>query len=194
MKKIWEKELWTILGFLAGCFILGMTGGSLFANLAYPYRTGSGQMMGIYAMIQMKSKKNISFDYFCYLLENRLFAVAFFLLTGLTSAARFVVVAAALWMGFLAGAVGSIWVLEKGGGGFIIFAAALFPQMFAYIPAVLLMMTKIYKERGNIWKKPGRIIKGYLITGAEGLVLILVGVVLEAYLHPIWMKWILRYI
>ena len=35
MKRIWEREMWIVLGFLAGCFALGMAGGILFANLAY---------------------------------------------------------------------------------------------------------------------------------------------------------------
>ena len=45
MKKIWEREMWMVLGFLAGCFALGLLGGILFANLAYPWRNGQNQML-----------------------------------------------------------------------------------------------------------------------------------------------------
>ena len=186
--------MWMVLGFLAGCFALGLLGGILFANLAYPYRNGQNQMMELYAMTQIKSKKNRSAEYFWYLLENRMFAVAFFLLTGLTGAARFIVVVAAAWMGFLAGAAGSLLILEQGFRGFWIFAGSLFPQIMVYFPAAALLMTKIYKERGNIWKKPVKVIKIYLLAGAAGMILCLVGVALEAYVHPGWMRWLLEYV
>ena len=102
MKRIWEREMWIVLGFLAGCFALGMAGGILFANLAYPCRNGQNQILELYALTQIKKKEGKSTEYFWYLLENRMFAVLFFLLTGLTGAAHFVVVAAAAWI--------SIWI------------------------------------------------------------------------------------
>ena len=102
MKKIWEREMWIVLGFLAGCFALGMAGGILFANLAYPCRNGQNQILELYALTQIKKKEGKSTEYFWYLLENRMFTVLFFLLTGLTGAAHFVVVAAAV-VGITAG-------------------------------------------------------------------------------------------
>ena len=187
MKKIWEREMWIVLGFLAGCFALGMAGGILFANLAYPCRNGQNQILELYALTQIKKKEGKSTEYFWYLLENRMFTVLFFLLTGLTGAAHFVVVAAAA----LAGAAGSILILELGLEGFLIFAGSLFPQAFVYFPAVALLMTKIYKEGGNIWKKPVKIIRIYFLTGLIVMILCLSGVVLEAYINPEWMRWIL---
>ena len=165
--------MWIVLGFLAGCFALGMAGGILFANLAYPCRNGQNQILELYALTQIKKKEGKSTEYFCYLLENRIFAVLFFILTGLTGAAHFIVVAAAAWMGFL------------------IFAGSLFPQAFVYFPAVALLMTKIYKEGGNIWKKPVKVIRIYFLTGLIAMILCLSGVVFEAYINPEWMRWIL---
>ena len=79
MKKIWEREMWIVLGFLAGCFALGMAGGILFANLAYPCRNGQNQILELYALTQIKKKEGKSTEYFWYLLENRMFTVLFFL-------------------------------------------------------------------------------------------------------------------
>ena len=97
-----------------------------------------------------------------------MFAVAFFLLTGLTGAARFIVVVAAAWMGFLAGAAGSLLILEQGirrvPGPLQV---RYFHRLIVYFPAVALLMTKIYKERGNIWKKPVKVIKIYLLDRNE---------------------------
>ena len=53
MKRIWEREMWIVLGFLAGCFALGMAGGILFANLAYPCRNGQNQILELYALTQI---------------------------------------------------------------------------------------------------------------------------------------------
>ncbi len=145
----------------------------------------------MHLLIKRYVKEGKSTEYFCYLLENRIFAVLFFILTGLTGAAHFIVVAAAAWMGFLAGAVGSLLILELGLEGFLIFAGSLFPQAFVYFPAVALLMTKIYKEGGNIWKKPVKVIRIYFLTGLIAMILCLSGVVFEAYIHPVWMRWIL---
>ena len=57
MKRIWEREMWIVLGFLAGCFALGMAGGILFANLAYPCRNGQNQILELYALTQIKKKE-----------------------------------------------------------------------------------------------------------------------------------------
>ena len=59
MKRIWEREMWIVLGFLAGCFALGMAGGILFANLAYPCRNGQNQILELYALTQIKKKEGI---------------------------------------------------------------------------------------------------------------------------------------
>lgn len=82
-------------------------------------------------------------------------------------------------------------ILELGLEGFLIFAGSLFPQAFVYFPAVALLMTKIYKEGGNIWKKPVKVIRIYFLTGLIVMILCLSGVVLEAYINPEWMRWIL---
>ncbi|MFR7376337.1 MAG: hypothetical protein ACLUTZ_04630 [Oliverpabstia sp.] len=57
MKRIWEREMWIVLGFLAGCFALGMAGGILFANLAYPCRNGQNQILELYALTQIKKER-----------------------------------------------------------------------------------------------------------------------------------------
>lgn len=71
MKRIWEREMWIVLGFLAGCFALGMAGGILFANLAYPCRNGQNQILELYALTQIKKKEGKSTEYFCYLLGKQ---------------------------------------------------------------------------------------------------------------------------
>ena len=151
MKRIWEREMWIVLGFLTGCFALGMAGGILFANLAYPCRNGQNQILELYALTQIKKKEGKSTEYFCYLLENRIFAVLFFILTGLTGAAHFIVVAAAAWMGFLAGAVGSLLILELGLEGFLIISTG-----FCIFSCSCTVDDKNLQRRGKYLEETGK--------------------------------------
>lgn len=192
MKKIWNQELWMTLLFLTGCFFLGLTGGVLFANLTNPYRSSQGQIRGLYTWMKIKDNPTGSVEFLCYLSEIRLFAIFFFLLIGMTSAARFITVAAVSWMGFLAGAAAGVLLLEQGLRGLGIFLAAMFPQAIGYLPGIMLLTAKVYKERGNIWKKPIRVVKEYFIVAAMGILCCMAGVLMEAYINPLWMNWILK--
>ena len=148
--------MWIVLGFLAGCFALGMAGGILFANLAYPCRNGQNQILELYALTQIKKKEGKSTEYFWYLLENRMFTVLFFLLTGLTGAAHFVVVAAAAWMGFLAGAAGSILILELGLEGFRIFCRFFISAGFCIFSCSCTVDDKNLQRRGKYLEETGK--------------------------------------
>ena len=105
-------------------------GGILFANLAYPWRNGQNQMLELYALTQIKKKDGkINRIFLVSLWKTGCLPLLFFLLTGLTGAARFIVVVAAAWMGFLAGAAGSLLILELGiRRDSWTFAGSLFPQ------------------------------------------------------------------
>ena len=53
-------------------------------------------------------------------------------------------------------------------------------------------MTKIYKEGGNIWKKTGKSNKNLFSDRSDrNDSVCFSGVVLEAYINPEWMRWIL---
>ena len=184
MNKFWNKEMWAVLWLLMGLGFLGMAFGAIFANIAYPYRGSEAQVLGVYVIEQLKNKKISDRDFLCYLLEERYKSFLVFALGGMTSLARPMSVCVMLCMGFLAGAMGSMTVLQYGVKGFGIFAAANLPQAFLLAPSLLYLLTGIYQINGKIWRKPAAVIKKYLrFVLISGLGCFL-GVLLECFVNP----------
>lgn len=191
MKKFWSKETGTVMGMLMAWFLAGAAAGALFANLAYPYRSGETEVLGIYVMERLKENTVSSKSYFYYLLEQRGSRYLFFALAGLTAASRPLAVCGMIGMGFLAGAVGSMAVLQYGIKGMLFFGAANFPQCICYIPSVLVLFTGIYMINGRIWGKRIGMVKNYLILTGLCLLGCLGGIVLETYGNPGFLTWLL---
>lgn len=188
MSKSWNKESASVMWLLIGCCLLGISVGAVFANVAFPYRSSEAQVLGIYVMERLKDKHISSVNYLYYLLEQRFSAFFLFVLVGITGAARAAAVCGMVCMGFLAGAVGSMSVLQYGMKGLGLFLAANFPQAVMFIPSVLYLMAGVYRINGNIWKKPGKMVREYLkVVLISGLGCFL-GVVLECYGNPVFLS------
>ena len=89
-----------------------------------------------------------------------------------------------LCMGFLAGAMGSMTVLQYGMRGLGIFFAANMPQALLLVPSMLYLITGLYYNNGKIWRRPVNVIKLYLrivIISAFGE---FAGVLLECFVNP----------
>ena len=184
MSKFWNRESSAVLWLLIGLFLLGIAFGAIFANIAYPYRSSEAQILGVYVIEQLKNREISEKEYLCYLLGERFKSFLVFALGGMTSLARPLAVCAILGMGFLAGAVGSMTVLQYGVKGFGIFAAANLPQAFLLAPSLLYLLTGIYQINGKIWRKPAAVIKKYLrFVLISGLGCFL-GVLLECFVNP----------
>lgn len=184
MNKFWNKEMWAVLWLLMGLGFLGMAFGAIFANIAYPYRGSEAQVLGVYVIEQLKNKKISDRDFLCYLLEERYKSFLVFALGGMTSLARPMSVCVMLCMGFLAGAMGSMTVLQYGMRGLGIFFAANMPQALLLVPSMLYLITGIYYNNGKIWRRPVNVIKLYLrivIISALGE---FAGVLLECFVNP----------
>ena len=134
MKKFWDEEWTGVIGMLAGCFLVGMAAGALFGNLAYPYRGQEADLLGVYLFNRLKEEKIATRSYFYYLLEQRMRGYLFFALAGLTGAARLSAVGGMLVMGFLAGAGGSMGVLQQGIQGALFFLGQIFLRQFFIFP------------------------------------------------------------
>ncbi|MBS6180933.1 MAG: stage II sporulation protein M [Erysipelotrichaceae bacterium] len=190
MKKFWNRETGAVMGLLIVCFLAGSVAGTIFANLAFPYRSGETEVLGIYVMEKLKEQKISSETYFCFLLEQRCRGWLFFSLAGMTVAARMAVIAGMAGMGFLAGAAGSMAVLQYGVKGMGLFLAANLPQGIVYTPSMLLLVTEIYRGNGKIWKKPGSLIREYLTVSLLCLFGVLLGIVLETFGNPWFLSWV----
>lgn len=185
MNKFWNKESIPIMWLLIGCCLLGTAAGAVFANIAYPYRGSEAQVLGIYVIERLKDQNISSRDYLYYLLEQRFRSFLLFSLLGVTGAARMMAVCAMACMGFLAGAVGSMTILEYGMKGLGIFFAVNFPQALFLVPSVVYLLTGIYRINGRLWKKSGKIVREYLIIVLVGGLGCFLGVLLECYGNPL---------
>ncbi len=189
MKKFWDEEWTGVIGMLAGCFLVGMAVGALFGNLAYPYRGQEADLLGVYLFNRLKEEKIATRSYFYYLLEQRMRGYLFFALAGLTGAARLSAVGGMLVMGFLAGAGGSMGVLQQGIQGALFFLGANFPQAILYIPSMLFLLGEIYRQNGKIWRKSKGMVKEYVLTVFLCILGGMGGILLETYGNPVFLSW-----
>lgn len=190
MRKFWDRETGNVVLLLSGYFLAGVVAGALFGNLAYPYRGQEADVLGMYFLERLREEKIVSRSYFYYLLGQRIRIYLFFALAGLTGAARFAAVGGMLLMGFLAGAGGSMVVLQQGIRGALFFLGVNFPQALCYIPAIFLQVTEVYRKNGRIWKKPKGMMKEYVLVTFLCILGGMAGIFLEAYVNPGFVVWL----
>ncbi|MDY4671406.1 MAG: stage II sporulation protein M [Oliverpabstia sp.] len=189
MRKFWNKETGGIAAMLAGCFLAGMAFGVLFGNLAYPYRGQETDVLGMYLLEQMKEERIVTRSYFYFLLEQRMKGYLFLILAGFTSMAKISAVGAMALMGFLAGAGGSMGILQLGVKGVLFFMGANLPQGICYIPSFFILGVEIYRKNGRIWTKSGEMLKEYMGIALLCLLGAMGGVLLETYVNPFFLSW-----
>lgn len=189
MGKFWNRETGNTGAMLAGCFLAGMVLGILFGNLSYPYRGQEADVLGIYLLNRLQEEKIVTRSYFYYLLEQRMRGYLFLILAGFTSIARISTVGMMALMGFLAGAGGSMGILQLGVKGVLFFMGANLPQGICYIPSFFILGVEIYRKNGRIWTKSGEMLKEYMGIALLCLLGAMGGVLLETYVNPFFLSW-----
>ena len=94
MKNIWNSRTQASLVTLLALYAAGLAAGILFANLTFPFRDGSADVLAAYLADRLKDGIVPSREYFLYLLERRSAGFLCFMLAGMTAAAR-----PAIWLG-----------------------------------------------------------------------------------------------
>lgn len=190
MRIIWNKEAISSAGTLGAGYILGMVAGILFANLTYPFRASGAEVLGMYLLQMLEEGITPGADYLIYILKIRSGNYLFFLLAGLTGAARPAAFFGVLSMGFLGGAAGSMAVLQMGFRGMLLFLAAGIPHGLLYIPAFMGILTLAYSGNGKLIRiRHGRL-KSYVLGALLCYLVLLAGIVLEAYGNPGLLRWL----
>ncbi len=183
MKKIWKKEFSDTLWFMSACFVLGMTAGIIFANLAYPHHTSETETMAIYVMQQLKSAE-ISYDnYFWHLLRFRGKRILLVMLGGMTAMAPWFSIVLMVILGILFGSLSSLMLLQFGLQGFLLLIVGLLPQILLYIPVTWIMLAVIYHMKGKILMKSKDTQREYLVWMGICMAGYLLGMVLEGYVN-----------
>ena len=88
MKNIWNSRTQASLVTLLALYAAGLAAGILFANLTFPFRDGSADVLAAYLADRLKDGIVPSREYFLYLLERRSAGFLCFMLAGMTAAAR----------------------------------------------------------------------------------------------------------
>ena len=183
MKKIWKKEFSDTLWFMSACFVLGMTAGIIFANLAYPYHTSEAEAMAVYVVQQLKSAETSYENYVWHLLWFRGERILFIMLGGVTAMASWFAVIVMIIIGILFGCLSSLMILQFGLQGFLLLIVGLLPQILVYIPATWILLAVIYHMKGKILKGSQEKRKEYLIWMGICMLGYLLGIVLESYVN-----------
>lgn len=191
MRKNRNPETYSVLWFLLGCLAAGTAAGAIFANLTWPDYGMESQMPGIYLAEQLKKKPIASGQYVRYLCSRRLPFFLVIAVSGLTGMARLMTALIFLVLGLFLGAAGSMALLQHGVKGFGIFIAVNLPHGIVYFLVLLRMMVSVYEWNGKIIRHvPGRI-RSYVTMAVIGLLCWIAGILLEAYVNPMILKYLL---
>ncbi len=189
MKNISSSRIRASLMTMLALYAAGLAAGILFANLTFPFRDGSAEVLAAYLSDRIRDGIVPSRAYFLYLLERRGCGFLCFFLAGMTAAARPAVWLGAAAAGFLTGAAQSMALLQTGIRGMLFFAAAGFPQYLFYCPVFLSLWLLMEQKGGSILRQRTGQWKTYLQGGFLCAAGLLAGVFLESFGNPYFLRW-----
>ena len=178
--QLHQSKQQLVLVFVSG-FLLGI----VYANLAADsFSTVTGVFHESFFTQYAQSEIDIG-EYFPYLLRYRMLPAVFLGLAGGTKFKKTAAIGALLWTGFSAGIVAAASVLRLGARGMLLCIAGMLPHFFFYSLAYIVILWYLYHYPQSEWN-----------AGKTGFVaiMILAGIMTEAYLNPGIVKWFLKLI
>lgn len=176
--KIFHTRKQMLAFFMPG-FILGIAYINFFAR-----RYVAGE--GIFERQILEQYVKASFDvreYLFYVLRMRLIPFLLLALTIFMSIRKIVAYAFLLWTGFTSGMILSTAALELGAQGCLFCIVGVFPQMFFYVSAYIVILWYSMMYPHNRWNRQKT---GFVIA------MMAAGILSEALLNPILVKMFLR--
>lgn len=157
-------------GFLAGIVYINLMPGEYAASMS---------VLSSYFMEQYIQTDIDTGEYLLYLLPIRLFPLIILVILGQTKMRKGCAAAAMIWTCFLCGIVCTAAVLKMGMLGIVFCIAALFPHGAFYAAGYGIVLTYMYLYPAARWN----------FVKTVGIVLgIGMGIILECYTNPIFMK------
>src|SRR5699024_9423699 len=109
------------------------------------------EYLSLYAILeQNKSTWQDMKKYVLFLLREKGVFAAVCIIAGLAGAGEIMAVLSALWLGFLGGVLATVFLLQAGLDGFLFCMAGILSQLLFYIPAVILFLLIMGKQRRMI--------------------------------------------
>lgn len=144
------------------------------------------EYLSLYAILeQNKSTWQDIKKYVLFLLREKGVFAAVCIIAGLAGAGEIMAVLSALWLGFLGGVLATVFLLQAGLEGFLFCMAGILSQLLFYIPAVILFLLIMGKQRRMI---PGGAMSPVEIRNVLCICLIflsvmVLGILVETYVN-----------
>lgn len=167
-------------------FIFCMAGfllGILYTNIMSGQYLSSGGMFSEYYMSQYLHTEIQAEEYFWYILPIRILPLMLLALAGKIKFRRWAAAGVLAWTGFLLGILFTAAIMQLGIKGILVCLAALFPQGIFYAAGYGLVLWHLYLYPQIRWN---------LTKTIAVAAVILVGIILECYTNPIFMKIVLK--
>ena len=183
-------------------FTIGLFLGILIVNLGYDTWITDGSLLGTDMISRLKNSTPDGGGLFGYIIRHRLFTVCMLGLLATTIIGLPVVCGYICYSGLAAGCLLSVAVIRYGIRGLLLMAAGILPQGLLLIPAYtalfiwaisvnrMLYSKNPYKEPYMRYSKQTYIKKGIQIAGIMAVVII--GCLLESYVNPKMLHFILK--
>ncbi len=183
-------------------FMIGLFLGILIVNAGYDTWIRNGSLLGTEMILRLKNSVPDGGELFGYIMKHRLFTVFMLGILGTTMIGIPAVCGYVCYTGLAAGCLLSVAVIRYGIRGLLLMAAGVFPQGLLLIPAYIalfvwtLNMNRLLYVKGSYgdhYIRTGR--QSYLKKGIEMIsivVVVIIGCLVESYVNPKMLHFILK--
>lgn len=189
--SVWKftPEFFLVL-FLAA-FGVGVVGANLFWE---PYLQ-QGNVLGIYMLFQLSKEELSTKEYFFYILKYRGGWLFMCLLGSFSVWGLPLAILTVLILGLFLGGILALAVLQFGVSGMAGGAALFLPQGLCYLPATIFLMGELARKSASHLRFQGKVKKisqNPLLVEALCLGGYILGILLESYVNPIFLNFVLE--
>lgn len=192
MEKKSIQLICVLIGFMIGALYIYFCGGNSF---------GGNEMLGLQSIIGLAYSDIQLKKYLIYLLKRRIGIIIFVGVMALTSAGNIFMGGFCLFFGIGTGSMISVAIMHYGIKGILVFLAFTMPQMLFYIPAFSRWITWFSELRLGLHKKrkkqfdityyeTKKVVKYKFLIGM--LVFTIIGLLVECYVNPFFVKKIIK--
>ena len=183
-------------------FMIGLFLGILIVNAGYDTWIRNGSLLGTEMILRLKNSVPDGGELFGYIMKHRLFTVFMLGILGTTMIGIPAVCGYVCYTGLAAGCLLSVAVIRYGIRGLLLMAAGVFPQGLLLIPAYIALfiwtlnvnrLLYVKGPYGDHYIRTGR--QSYLKKGIEMIsivVVVIIGCLVESYVNPKMLHFILK--
>lgn len=175
-------------------FLIGFGVGVLAANLLWEPYLQQGNVLGIYILFQLTKEELSGKEYFLYILKYRGGWILLCVLSSFSIWGAPLAVITLLLGGIFLGLLLALSILQFGVLGMASGVALFLPQGLCYLPVLVVLMGRLAQRSMGYWGKQGKISKtskSSWIAMGTCLAGWLVGMLLETYVNPVFLNFIL---